>query len=334
MLFSDWDRSGHQDLRVSNDRHYYSDLTDGQEQLWRMRSGQPPHQYTEAEGWQWVRIFGMGIASQDLDGDGRPEVFLANQGDNKLQTLVEDASGPNYHSVAIDAGVTAHEPYTGGDTRQSTAWHSEFEDVNNDAFMDLFVAKGNIEAMPETAAKDPSNLLIGQPGMTFVEGGEAAGIVDFARARGAALVDFNLDGLLDIVEVTRRENVRLWRSVGAGDAATPAAMGHWAAVRLEQAAPNRDAIGAWVTVKVGDRTTDRELTVGGGHAGGQLGWMHFGLGPSERAEVRVQWPDGEVGPWMPLTTDGFSVIERGPGAVRPWTPGGWRFSARAGSIAA
>ena len=221
MLFSDWDRSGHQDLRVSNDRHYYSDLTDGQEQLWRMRSGQPPHQYTEAEGWQWVRIFGMGIASQDLDGDGKPEVFLSNQGDNKLQTLVKDATGPNYHSVAIDAGVTAHEPYAGGDTGQSTAWHSEFGDVNNDAFMDLFVAKGNIEAMPETAAKDPSNLLIGQPGMTFVEGGEAAGIVDFARARGAALADFNLDGLLDIVEVTRRENVRLWRSVGAGDATAP-----------------------------------------------------------------------------------------------------------------
>src|SRR6202011_1215652 len=35
MLFSDWNRSGHMDLRVSNDRQYYLP-TDGQEQLWRV----------------------------------------------------------------------------------------------------------------------------------------------------------------------------------------------------------------------------------------------------------------------------------------------------------
>ena len=28
----------------------------------------------------------------------------------------------------------------------STAWHAEFADVNNDGFIDLFVAKGNVEA--------------------------------------------------------------------------------------------------------------------------------------------------------------------------------------------
>ena len=36
MLFSDWDRSGRADLRVSNDRNYY---IDGQEQLWRVAAG-------------------------------------------------------------------------------------------------------------------------------------------------------------------------------------------------------------------------------------------------------------------------------------------------------
>ena len=34
-----------------------------------------------------------------------------------------------------------------------------------------------------------------------------AGIASFARARGAALADLNLDGLLDLVVVNRRENV-------------------------------------------------------------------------------------------------------------------------------
>src|SRR5204862_415109 len=36
MLFSDWNRSGRMDLRVSNDEHYYLP-TEGQEQLWRVR---------------------------------------------------------------------------------------------------------------------------------------------------------------------------------------------------------------------------------------------------------------------------------------------------------
>ncbi|MFI5293249.1 MAG: ASPIC/UnbV domain-containing protein, partial [Candidatus Limnocylindrales bacterium] len=84
-----------------------------------------------------------------------------------------------------------------------------------------------------------------------------------------------------------------------------------------------DAIGAWISVRTSDRTIDRELTVGGGHVSGQLGWTHVGLGQATSAEVRVEWPDGEVGPWLPLPVDGFSVVERGANgddAVRPWEP--------------
>ncbi len=64
MLFSDWDRSGRRDLRISNDREFY--VQDGQEQLWRMGDGEQPTLYSEEDGWQRVNIWGMGIASQDL----------------------------------------------------------------------------------------------------------------------------------------------------------------------------------------------------------------------------------------------------------------------------
>jgi hypothetical protein len=316
ILFSDWGRSGIRDLRMTNDRHYYRD---GEEQLWNIVPGEPPRPYTEAEGWRTMRIWGMGIASQDLTGDGRPEVFLSSQGDNKLQTLDEGAMGPSYHDIALELGATAHRPHAGGDILPSTAWHAEFQDVNNDGFPDLFIAKGNVEAMNEYAAKDPANLLIGQPDGTFVEGAEEAGIVTFARARGAALADLNHDGLLDLVEVTRRENVQLWRNVGSGDATAPAPMGHWVELRLRQPGPNGDAVGAWVEVRIGDHVMQRELTVGGGHASGQLGWIHFGLGDAERAEVRVQWPDGETGPWLPVAADARVVVERGATAVTAWS---------------
>ena len=77
ILFSDWDRSGRRDLRMTNDRHYYRD---GEEQLWRIAQGEPPRLYTAADGWQKMSIWGMGIASYDLTGDGLPEVYPHQSG--------------------------------------------------------------------------------------------------------------------------------------------------------------------------------------------------------------------------------------------------------------
>jgi enediyne biosynthesis protein E4 len=317
ILFSDWQRTGRRDLRMSNDRNYYRD---GMEQLWRMEQGAAPVPYTEAEGWRRLQIWGMGIASHDLSGDGVPEIFLTSQGDNKLQTLADGATGPTYEDIALRRGVTVHRPFAGGDVLPSTAWHAEFQDVNNDGFVDLFVSKGNVEAQPGYAVRDPSNLLLGRADGTFVESAEAAGILRYDRARGAALVDLDLDGLLDLVVVNRSENVTVWRNVGRGDDDAPAAMGHWVAVRLRQPAPNVDAVGAWLEARIGDRTVVREVTVGGGHAGGQLGWIHLGLGEADTADVRVRWPDGETGPWMTLPADGFATIERGAEQATPWHP--------------
>jgi enediyne biosynthesis protein E4 len=321
LLFSDWDRSGRRDLRVSNDRQYNRD---GEEQLWRVPDDGPPTPYSRDDGWTRVRVWGMGIASHDLSGDGYPEYFLTSQGDNKLQTLADTRGdgppAPTYRDIALKRGVTAHRPFSGGEALPSTAWHAEFQDINNDGHVDLFVSKGNVEAMPDHARDDPSNLLLGRPDGTFTEGAEAAGIVDMARGRGAALVDLNLDGLLDIVKVNRRENVRLWRNVGSGDAEEPAPMGGWLAVRLEQPGANRDAVGAWVEVKVGKRTLRREVTVGGGHAGGQLGWIHLGLGDARKARLRVLWPDGEQGPWQRVGANRFVLVERGADEPREWRP--------------
>ena len=318
MLFSDWDRSGRRDLRVSNDRHYYR--RDGEEQLWRIERGQPPREYGRDDGWARLQVWGMGIASHDLTGDGYPEVYLTSQGDNKLQTLADGPARPIFEDIALRRGATAHRPFVGEVALPSTAWHAEFDDVNADGYMDLFVAKGNVDAMKEFAMKDPSNLLLGQPDGTFVEAAEAAGLLSYSRARGATLTDLDLDGLLDLVVVNRRENVKIYRNVGSGTAAAPGAMGRWIQVRLSQDGPNPDAIGSWLEVKAGDRVTTRELTVGGGHAGGELGWIHTGLGSVDRAEVRVHWPDGELSPWLPIEADRFGIFERGATTIRPWSP--------------
>jgi hypothetical protein len=54
----------------------------------------------------------------------------------------------------------------------------------------------------------------------------------------------------------------------------------------------------------------REVTVGGGHAGGQAGPLHFGLGEAAEAELRILWPDGGVTDWMPVPVNRTLVVHR------------------------
>jgi hypothetical protein len=127
--------------------------------------------------------------------------------------------------------VTATNP-VGDKSLPSSAWHDEFEDVNNDGLIDLFIAKGNINEMPDYAMKDPSVLFLGQPDGTFTDRAKAAGIQSLARGRGGARPS-EPDGLLDIVQSHRRDNEDL-RNVGSGTARRPRPMGDWPALRLEQ----------------------------------------------------------------------------------------------------
>ena len=97
-------------------------------------------------------------------------------------------------------------------------------------------------------------------------------------------------------------------------------MGHWIALDLDQPGLNHDAIGAWLEIEAGGRTIQHEVTIGGGHVSGELGWIHAGLGTATDARVRVTWPDGEVGPWLTIAADTFATIERGASEATPWTP--------------
>lgn len=317
VLFSDWDRSGHRDLRISNDAQYYLP-TDGQEQLWRIRPGEDPHVYTAEEGWATVHVQGMGIATYDLTGTGYPDYFLTSQAANRLQTLASGPSRPAYKDAGMARGVNAAHPFVGDTALPSTAWHAQFDDVNNDGFIDLFIAKGNVTEQLDYAREDPSNLLLGQPDGTFQEAADAAGIVTFERGRGAALADLSLNGLLDIVQVNYGAPVRIWHNVGAQG--RPGVMGNWLELQILEGPPNVNAIGAWVDVRTGERVQRRELTIGGGHASGQLGWIHVGLGQASSAEVRVTWPDGEVGPWQAASANTFGIARRGTNAIQRWSP--------------
>ncbi len=299
MLFSDWGRKGRQDLRVSNDRHYY--VRGGSEQLWAMEPN--PRLYDAEDGWRRFMIWGMGIASRDITGDGIAEIYLTSMGDQKLQSLETGANGPAFSDATYDRGTTAHRPYMGDDGRPSTGWHAAFGDVQNDGLDDIFVVKGNVEQMPSAAIHDPNTLLIQHSDGRFREMGDVAGIGSTARGRGGALADLNLDGRLDLVVVNRRAPIEILQN-------QTAKAGNWLLIDLRRRGLNTRAVGAWIEVRAGERVWHREVTVGGGHASGQATFHHFGLGTQVRARLRVIWPDGVSSEWREVTTNQILKIVR------------------------
>jgi len=74
-------------------------------------------------------------------------------------------------------------------------------------------------------------------------------------------------------------------------------------------------------VKTGTRTQTRGVQVGGGDASGHAGWIHVGLGTAERAEIRVQWPDGEWSATYRVFANQFVVIDREKPQAAYWYPG-------------
>jgi len=319
MLFTDWNRSGTPALRITNDRQYYRG---GEEQLWRVESGRPARLYRKADGWRTLRIWGMGIAEADLDADGFPEYALTSMGDTKLRKLDDEADEgrPVYRDIAYERGATAHRPYTGDDVKPSTGWHAEFADFNNDGRVDLYIAKGNVEQMPDFAAFDPDNLLLGAANGKFIEAGDGAGIALNRSGRGAAIADLNMDGALDLVVVNRKKPVSLFRNLGAKVDFGVRPLGNWLQIELRQNGANPDAVGAKIVVKSGNETRIRKIQVGGGHASGRLGFVHVGAGPAERAEIRVQWPDGDWSAPYRVFANNFVIIERGAAEARYWYP--------------
>ena len=271
------DARGRATLRLSNDRHYY--VSGGHEQMWDIAE----RRFLGAEdGWDHVSLWGMGIASRDLNGDALDEVMLTSMGDQLMQFATTSGG---YAAARYEIGTYAQRPFVGDDGRPSTGWHAEFGDVDNDGRADLFIAKGNVDQMPGMAMADPNNLLMQRPDGTFVEVADKAGVATMERSRGAALADFDLDGRLDIIVSNRRAPLEIYRNV------TPE-VGNWITVELQQAGGNTNAVGAVLTVTTPEGAQTLQQTIGGGHAGGQMLPRHFGLGDAVQAMVSIVWPDG------------------------------------------
>ena len=195
-------------------------------------------------------------------------------------------------------------------------WGSKFLDYDNDGWKDLLFLNGHVypevdaHRLDETYAQKPFLFRNSGKG-TFSSVSGSAGAVWNERwaARGAAVGDFDNDGDLDIAIAVVNGLPILLRNNGEG-------VGHWVTVSLIGTASNRDAIGARVTARAGQRTITGEVGSGGSYLSHNDRRIHIGVGEATRIDaLEVSWPNGTKERLGPIDVDSFITIKEGSGAV-------------------
>jgi enediyne biosynthesis protein E4 len=84
--------------------------------------------------------------------------------------------------------------------------------------------------------------------------------------------------------------------------------GNWILLKLEGTKSNRDAIGAKVTIRVGDHQQTQEVRSGGYISQSDFR-LHFALGKGPKANaVEIRWPSGLVQRFENVTGNQIVII--------------------------
>jgi tetratricopeptide (TPR) repeat protein len=242
----------------------------------------------------------MGVVAEDLDGDGRIDLFHTNF-INEGSTLLHNLGSGQFVDETDRTGL-------GAPSRPVTGFGTVALDVDNDGVLDLFAANGHVDDRPwinHRMAQLPHLYRASSPGSFALAATLAAPY--FARltvGRGAAAGDLDNDGRVDLVVVHRDQPVALLRNTTPG--------GHWLGLRLIGTRSGNTPVGARVTCRAGGRTAVRWLTSGTSYLAASDPRLWFGLGPARRIDrLEVRWPSGLVQSWDDLPSNRILALKEG-----------------------
>jgi enediyne biosynthesis protein E4 len=228
-----------------------------------------------------------GVDVDDYNGDGRPDIYISA---NPQNTLYEQLSDGSWVDVSVIANVGAVDT-------DATGWGGVFLDHDNDGWRDILVAQGDRwNAFVPHPEVDVAIKLLRQDGGLFADVAPELGMTPLGSFRAVSVLDFNLDGVEDLLVTQIEDRPLLYLSDGCTEAS-------W----VEIDAP----MGSVVRVEAGGRMQTNWVKMDAGYQSHRPARLHFGLGDAAMIDhLTVTLADG--------TTLGATAIEaRRRVTVRP-----------------
>ncbi len=312
VLCTDFDGDGWPDIFVANDgqaNRLWMNQHDGTFKEEAIARGVAYNAMGQAEA-------GMGVAIGDVDGDGLFDLYITHLTEENNRLWKQGPRGL-FRDRTADLGLV------------QTRWHGTgfgtlLGDFNLDGSLDLAIANGRVSKNPRDVygALGPHWGLYAERNQLLANDG-AGHFRDISLsnaalcgtpnvARGLAYGDIDNDGTLDLLVTSIAGPTRLYRNI--------AAQGHhWLRIRaVDPAHGGRDALGAEIHVRAGDRTWVRWINPATSFLCSNDPRAHFGLGSVERVDdITVRWPDGQRERFPVRAADQPVLLRKGDGEKSP-----------------
>lgn len=243
-------------------------------------------------------LAGMGVASGDLNNDGRVDLVVGNL--LGRGTVVFGGLGDRgFADVSAVLGVTAA-------TRNVTGFGLALVDLDADGRLDLVQANGHVQdrerlgipfAMPPTVLRGLGSAL---RDVSEIAGPRASRRV---LGRGLAVGDLDRDGRPDLVLTSLDASPTILRNASKGKPIALELVGRSKRARVP--------FGARVRAIAGGRTLVRDLPGGGSYLSSSEPRIYLGLGEATRIDrLEVTWPSGKTERWSDLkVSDKLRIVE-------------------------
>ena len=229
----------------------------------------------------------MGIAAADFDFNGLIDLHVTNF-DDEWSNQYMQSQDHVFTDLALPYGVDVV-------SRGLLGFGTQAIDYDNDSIADLVIGNGHIEDLQSRGSlfRMPTQVLAGS-GDSFramsVEGDH-----DYWQqkhlSRCLVALDWNNDGRVDFAVTDLTEPLALLEN-------QTNTSHHWLQLHLVGTNSERDAIGATVTIELGDQTRTGFVQTGDGYMGKNQPMVHFGLGESTVVDrIEVRWPSGSKQRW-------------------------------------